>query len=154
MSTERPDIQCAVRQLASKVTGPDTLDQKELKQLVLYLKHAADYVQEMKKQSFALMASAMGERSDDVKMAATQRPSLLEVFTDSDWASDRTTRRSMSCSHMYLNGIFFWSASRSQKSIALSSRVHFSSQRRGRWNIHKENVGSCAEHESGLGAED
>ena len=37
MSTERPDIQCAVRQLASKVTGPDTLDQKELKQLVLYL---------------------------------------------------------------------------------------------------------------------
>ena len=102
MSTERPDIQCAVRQLASKVTGPDTLDQKELKQLVLYLKHTADYVQEMK-QSFA-MASAMGERNDDVKMAATQRPSRLEVFTDSDWASDRTTRRSTSCSHMYLNG--------------------------------------------------
>ena len=67
------------------------------------------------------MASAMGERNDDVKMAATQHPSLLEVFTDSDWASDRTTRRSMSCSHMYLNGVFFWSASRSQKSIALSS---------------------------------
>ena len=27
----------------------------------------------------------------------------------------------MSRSHMYLNGIFFWSASRSQKSVALSS---------------------------------
>ena len=93
---------------------PDTLDQKELKQLVLYLKHTADYVQEMK-QSFA-MASAMGERSDDVKMAATQHPSLLEVFADSDWASGRTTRRSMSRSHMYLNGIFFWSASRSPSS--------------------------------------
>ena len=80
----RPDIQCAVRQLASKVTGTDTLDQKGLKLLALYLKHTADYVQEMK-QSFA-MASAMGERSDNVKMAATQHPSLLEVFTDTDWA--------------------------------------------------------------------
>ena len=36
MSTKRPDIQCAVRQLASKVTGPDALDKKELKERSLH----------------------------------------------------------------------------------------------------------------------
>ena len=47
MSTERPDIQCAIRQLATKVTCPDTLAFKELRQTALYLKETQDYIRQM-----------------------------------------------------------------------------------------------------------
>ena len=44
----KPDIQCATRSLASKVTKPDEGDWRELKQVVLYLKGTKDYAQVMK----------------------------------------------------------------------------------------------------------
>ena len=122
MSTERPDIQCAIRQLASKVTAPDSLAFKELRQTVLYLKETKDYIQQMDNHN-AMDSAVPNEPKppDEEAIPATTSPSLLQVFTDSDWASDRETRRSMSCAHFYLNGIFFWSSTRTQKSIALSS---------------------------------
>ena len=46
---------------------------------------------------------------------------LLEVFSDSDWAGDRTTRKSCSGSVFFLNGEYIFSYSRTQRSITLSS---------------------------------
>ena len=45
----------------------------------------------------------------------------LEVFTDSDWASDRSSRGSFSCATMFMGGCFLFSSSRTQKLVSLSS---------------------------------
>eukprot|EP00435_Cladocopium_sp_Y103_P063993 s60_g25.t1 len=45
----------------------------------------------------------------------------LEVFTDSDWASDKTSRRSVSCATMFVGGRLLFSSSRAQKLVSLSS---------------------------------
>ena len=125
MSTERPDIQCATRSLASKVTKPDEGDWRDLKQVVLYLKGTKDYAQVMK--STGSMSSALtrifhpGGDDGDVRADASRGPSLLQVFSDANWAGDRSTRKSSSCAQYFLNGNFFFSATRTQKSIALSS---------------------------------
>ena len=46
---------------------------------------------------------------------------LLEVFTDSDWASCHGTRRSTSCAVLAWNGSVVFSYSRRQKAVSLSS---------------------------------
>ena len=45
----------------------------------------------------------------------------MEIFTDSDWASDRTIRRSVSCATIFLGGCLLYSCSRTQKLVPLSS---------------------------------
>ena len=124
MASERPDIQCATRALASKVTNPDEGDWRELKQVVLYLKDTAGYAQRMGLKSS--MSSSMREIAhqdfkEEIATSACSGPSLLEVFTDADWAGDRSTRRSCSCAVFYLNGNYFFAVTRTQRSIALSS---------------------------------
>ena len=124
MASERPDIQCATRALASKVTGPDAGDWKELKQVVLYLKNTVNYTQEMKvtgSMTSVLTKMFNPGSEDEVKSNALQGPTLLQVFSDANWAGDRVTRKSSSCAQYFLNGNFFFSATRTQKSIALSS---------------------------------
>ena len=125
MSAERPDIQCATRSLASKVTKPDERDWRELKQVVLYLKGTRDYAQVMK--STGSMSSALtgtfhpeGD-GGEVRADASRGPSLLQVFSDANWAGDRSRRKSSSCAQYFLNGNFFYAATITQKSIALSS---------------------------------
>ena len=46
--------------------------------------------------------------------------SVLEVFTDSDWASDRQSRRSVSCCLLFYGRCLLYAASRTQKVISLS----------------------------------
>ena len=50
-----------------------------------------------------------------------QSENVLEVFTDSDWASDRQTRRSVSCWCIFFGGCMIFSASRTQKVVSLCS---------------------------------
>ena len=45
----------------------------------------------------------------------------LEIFSDSDWAKHRTTRRSVSAGYLFMFGNLPYSSSRSQKALALSS---------------------------------
>ena len=46
---------------------------------------------------------------------------LLEVLSDSDWASCKTTRRSVSSGHIFLNKHLIYSFARLQKVVSLSS---------------------------------
>ena len=46
---------------------------------------------------------------------------VFEVFTDSDWASDRGSRRSISCATIFMGGCLLFSSSRNQKLVSLSS---------------------------------
>ena len=45
----------------------------------------------------------------------------LEVYSDSDWAKHKTTRKSVSAGRLFLFGNLLYSTSRSQKALALSS---------------------------------
>lgn len=47
--------------------------------------------------------------------------SIMEICTDSDWASDKQTRRSISCSTIFMGGCLLVSSSRTQKLVSLSS---------------------------------
>eukprot|EP00435_Cladocopium_sp_Y103_P074635 s6_g50.t1 len=51
----------------------------------------------------------------------SQCDNVLEVFTDSDWASDRGTRRSVSCCVMFYGSCLLYSAFRTQKVVSVSS---------------------------------
>ena len=46
---------------------------------------------------------------------------LLETFTDGDWVSNKSHRKSTSCAIHFLNGSFIHASSRTQKVIGLSS---------------------------------
>ena len=45
----------------------------------------------------------------------------LEVYSDSDWAKHKQTRRSVSAGYLFLFGCLLYSTSRSQNALALSS---------------------------------
>ena len=119
---DRPDFQFAVRNLSTAMSRPTTRKQKELEHLALYLRGTADYSITYKKTSpgtSVLRKHTTHDEEDDDPPQVLQEH-LLEIFSDSDWAGDKQTRKSVSCSTFYINGAFFYSYSRTQKSIALS----------------------------------
>jgi hypothetical protein len=46
---------------------------------------------------------------------------ILETYSDADWASNKSHRKSTSCSINFLNGSYVFDAARTQRVIALSS---------------------------------
>ena len=46
---------------------------------------------------------------------------VLDIFSDADWAADRTSRRSVSGSAIFYGGCLIYSSSRTQKIVSLSS---------------------------------
>lgn len=96
----RPDISAAVGILAQRVSKPRDLDLIEVKRIVRYLNSTKD----LKLHLF----------DDNNKVA-------LEAFADSDWAEDRTTRKSISgviCK--IFGGTISWS-SRKQDIVSTST---------------------------------
>ena len=118
---DRPDIQFAVRSLASFLQVATRKNWKHLEHLTLYLLGTQEYC-------FAYQGNAPGTstlREHPENQEATEfmekKIHLLEVFSDSDWAGDRTTRKSCSGSVFFLNGEYIFSYSRTQRSVTLSS---------------------------------
>ena len=77
LSNERTDIQSTVRLLCTKLKSPTALEMRQLKRL---LREHMSTVFEMRE-------------SNDRREQLIKR---LEVYTDSDWASDQVTRKSTS----------------------------------------------------------
>ena len=59
--------------------------------------------------------------SYDFSTTPVKEHHLLEVFSDSDWAGRKDTRRSTSSGTIFLDGQCIYSFSRNQKSVSLSS---------------------------------
>ena len=59
--------------------------------------------------------------SFDFSMVADKQEHLLEVFSDSDWAGNKSSRKATSSGTMFLDGQVIYTFSRNQKSVALSS---------------------------------
>ena len=124
MAHDRPDIQFAVRNLSTAMSKPTEKKQKELEHLVLYLKGTADYsiaYSRTRTGASALRQQPAAAEQEGEERTAEAQEHLLEVFSDSDWAGDKQNRKSVSCAMFYLDGAYFYSYSRTQKSIALSS---------------------------------
>ena len=123
LAHDRPDIQFAGRNLSTAMSRPTTRKKKELEHLALYLKGTSDYSIAYKKTKAGTSALKHSTEKPEEQQQA-DRPEeehLLEVFSDSDWAGDKQSRKSVSCAMFYLDGAYFYSYSRTQKSIALSS---------------------------------
>ena len=107
---DRPDIQFSVRSLFCGVKEPTEKKFKELQHLALYMKGTADYVavfKKTKKGQSVLSTSNLSSSQGGVPEEEEQQHEgerLLEVFSDSDWAGDKESRRSVSCACMFLDG--------------------------------------------------
>ena len=127
ISGDRPDIQFTVNVLSSGLTAPTKRQQKQLEHLILHLIGARDF-------HYAVSGKAVGTnvlnlKANDImpdedpedSQEIEEATHLLEVFTDSDWASCHGARRSASCAVLALNGSVVYSYSRRQKVVSLSS---------------------------------
>ena len=107
LSNERTNIQSTVRFLCTELKNPTALETRHLKRLLRYDKGTED------------MATVFEVRHNNDKRE--QLVKELEVFTDSDWASDQTTRKRTSGAVIMAEGVKLHAHSRGQASVALSS---------------------------------
>ena len=107
LSNERTDIQSTVRLLCTKLKSPTVLEMRQLKRLLRYVKNTEDMS----------TVFVMRDNSD----RGGRMVKRLELYTDSDWASDQVTRKSTSGAVIMAEGMRLHAHSRGQASVALSS---------------------------------
>ena len=114
LAPDLPDCQHVVRHLATYRTQPTTKGVGVLKHLVWYL---AGH------ESICISLKWKGRNVGVFHNYPYAEPgeTIMEIYTDSDWACDKQTRRSGSCSTIFLGGCLLFSASRTQKLVSLSS---------------------------------
>ena len=104
LSNERTDIQSTVLFLCTKLKSPTALEMRQLKRLLRYVKGTED------------MSTVFEVRDNNDKRE--QLVKKLEVFTDSDWASDQTTRKSTSGAVIMAEGMRLHAHSCGQASVS------------------------------------
>ena len=105
-SQDRPDVQGPVRKLTTKMVNPTEWDLKGLKRLTRYLLGTKDY----------------GLLMPSVDQSRYPRGVVeLDTHTDTDWAGDKETRKSVACCHHNLDGCCIATTVRQQGFLAMSS---------------------------------
>ena len=90
-----------------------------LRKLACYLKSTSDFEIEFSgSYEYQSIFDRWGQHEGDPQRRARYN---LELFSDSDWATSKSSRKSTSAGIMFLKGLMIHSHSRSQTSIALSS---------------------------------
>ena len=103
----RPDLACAVSELAAHMSAPTLAHWQAAKRALRYLKGTADY---------GLVINA-----DVAARAQKSRHATIEAFCDSDWAGDKEKRRSRMGFIIFVNGFPVTWKSTKQDVVALSS---------------------------------
>ena len=118
LAQERLDTQQTVRVLSSYMGRPTRTSLCALRKLGSYLIYTQDmrmhYPKEETYASTLTRWNGLEERKDG-------SPYEIELYSDSDWASCKTTRRSTSSGLIFVNSCCVHSHSRAQASTALSS---------------------------------
>eukprot|EP00435_Cladocopium_sp_Y103_P075626 s23_g61.t1 len=114
LACDMPHCQHVVRYLATYSTQPSEKSMVVLRHLVGYLASHQELCVSLKWRGRNVGVYHGYDNLEPGECA-------LEIFTDSDWASDRTSRRSISCSTIFLGGCLLFSSSRTQKLVSLSS---------------------------------
>jgi hypothetical protein len=118
VSQERCDIQHSVRVLATYMSKPTKMAMSGIKKLACYLMFSKDMKMHYKK---AELYHTTWQRWHGGSRKMDTKPYMLELYSDSDWASCKVSRRSTSAGLIFLNSCLIHSHSRSQTSISLSS---------------------------------
>ena len=120
ISGERPDAQVVIQYLAGKASQPTERALKVLKHLAGFLHSTRDYGINLKNQP-GISILRDGSSSSSASSGSEQRPALVEAISDSNFAIDRETRKSLSCGQVYVNRALVYSFVRNQKVVTLSS---------------------------------
>ena len=114
LACDLPHCQHIVRHLSTYSTQPTVKSMTVLKHLVGYL---------ASHDSICISLKWKGRTTGLFHGYSTSisGESVMEIFTDSVWASDRTSRRSVSCATIFLGGCLLYSCSRTQKLVSLSN---------------------------------
>ena len=110
---ERPDIQVVIQYLASKASAPTEGAMRVLKHLAGFMKQTEGHGVNLK--------MAKGATIMEFEPHEPRSSHLVEAVSDSNFANDRTTRKSLSSGHIYINKCLVFSFVRSQKVVTLSS---------------------------------
>ena len=120
ISGERPDAQVVIQYLAGKASQPTERALKVLKHLAGFLHSTRDYGINLKNQP-GISILRDGSSSSSASSGSEQRRALVEAISDSNFANDRETRKSLSCGQVYVNRALAYSFVRNQKVVTLSS---------------------------------
>ena len=113
LSTDLPHCQHTIRWLSTGMANPTVRKKDVLRHLVSYL-HGT--------KGICLCLKYKGDNVG-VHHQYLEDPDCLhlEVFSDSDWASNKSDRKSVSGGHICMGSCLMYSSSRTQKVISLSS---------------------------------
>ena len=111
LSSDLPQCQYVIRYLSTCASKPT-------QKAMTILKHLVDYMAGHPEESVSLKWK--GIHSGLLRDYECEEP-VLEIFSDADWAADRTSRRSVSGSAIFYGGCLIYSSSRTQKIVSLSS---------------------------------
>eukprot|EP00435_Cladocopium_sp_Y103_P069525 s313_g33.t1 len=114
LANDLPHCQHVIRYLSTHNTKPTVKSLAVLKHLVAYLACHGDICISLK-----WTGRCSGVFHGYPHLDPTEK--ILEVYTDSDWASDKATRRSVSCCVLIYGGCLLYSASCTQRIVSLSS---------------------------------
>ena len=105
------------------MSEPTHSAQKHLVHLVQYMAKTEGYhlVYRKTPRGLSNLHESIRNGSFDFSTTPAKDHHLLEVFSDSDWAGRKDTRRSTSSGTIFLDGQCIYSFSRNQKSVSLSS---------------------------------
>ena len=118
LSPDRPDIQFVVQGLAAFMKEPTKKAWKAVQHVCMYLAGTRNEGILLKK---SVKGTSVLNVEGVVKNENDMRHHVMEVVCDADHAGNRSTRKSISSVHIYLDGNLMESYVRGQKSIALSS---------------------------------
>ena len=128
MSNERPDAQVVIQYLAGKASSPSKQAMRVLKHLAGYLHATQGFgVNLRNSKGWSVLRPSTRERNEEAAMdthGERDNPAakdLIEVISDSNFANDRSTRKSLSSGQIYINQALMYSFVRGQKVVTLSS---------------------------------
>ncbi|CAE7436535.1 unnamed protein product [Symbiodinium sp. CCMP2592] len=119
MSAERPDCQAAIQYLSGKASAPTERAAKLLRHLVGYMWENQGYGVKLKLHPGRSVMQLTGDHQGGP--GGEEHEHLIEGFSDSNFANDRTTRRSLSSGQIFIGQALAYSFVRGQKVVTLSS---------------------------------
>ena len=111
VARERPDLMFGIKELAALMSSPTVVALQHLRKLIGFMKHVGDV---------GIFLPNLQPGIGKFQAGGDQQL-IIESFSDADWSSNKSHRRSTSCGVHLINGAYVFGSSRSQKVISLSS---------------------------------
>ncbi|CAE7384883.1 unnamed protein product, partial [Symbiodinium microadriaticum] len=124
ISNERPDAQVVIQYLASRASSPTVTSKRVVEHLAGYLWATQGHGINLcpcQGRSVMRAEGSSDPGGDQPPGHSSTAKHLIEAVSDSNFANDKATRRSLSSGQLYVNGALAFSFVRSQKVVTTSS---------------------------------